>query len=147
MVFKKRFTESEGELNSSENPVKLRERTPRKVMQSVGAPAVDDCQHTRFVRNTPKRIRKHEQMGYRIAKPEDVGEGHDGYLRDGGICDGDSILMICDRERVEARATKRFLDEASLDRRKQEKENAEGQLVTDEDHHYKRKGSRTYFIP
>lgn len=97
--------------------VRVRERPRRETDQrrlstpaSGGEPVEIDV-HTRWVRDTPNRMRRMEQQGYVIADESDVVKNHDGYkTAEGVIRNGDLILMKCDRARHEAkvRETREF---------------------------------------
>lgn len=68
-----------------------------------GEPVSPDV-HTRWVRDTEKRIRQMEQQGFVKAEESDVRADHDGWkTTEGVIRNGDLILMKAQRERVEAK--------------------------------------------
>ncbi len=116
-------------------------------MPGLGSMPIDDTKHTRWVRDTPRAVRKRQQQGYRLAKEEEVREDHDGYRQpDGSLRNGDTVLMIVERESVERRKEERDRYTESLDKKMQETMDHEGGLTT-EAGHGQRSGTKFYSLP
>jgi hypothetical protein len=82
--------------------VSVRDRDERLVPVAKGTQLKDANLHARWVYDTDKRVRQHQQKQYRFASTEDVLDGHDGYLDvDGRIRNGDLLLMVAPRENIE----------------------------------------------
>ncbi len=127
-------------------PAKVRERTPRSVEPAGGGKPVDAGLHTRWVRNTPKRIREMERRGYVRAQTEDVVSDHEGYERDGQIENGDLVLMKVNRNHIEDRHKRLSEQNRTIDRSVNESLDAQGGLESLPGHG-KTRGGKFFSIP
>jgi hypothetical protein len=126
---------------------KIRERTPRELECASGATPKDDTKHTRWVRDKRERIRKHQQLGYEMAKEEHLGENHDGYKDgDGNIRNGDLVLMIGNREGVEEREQKRFSEDRQREQASMERFRREAGWEEERSNNYVRSKKETRWI-
>lgn len=101
--------------------------------------------HTRWVRDSDKRIRQMEQQGFVKADESDVQANHDGWKTPEGVLrNGDLILMKADRARVEEKRTE--INRFNADRERARVEQANKEFDSKTGHGQERKG-KFYSIP
>ena len=133
--------------------IKVRERPKepphpearRRVDVAEGVKLADESLHARWGWGDPTSKRSMTQianlkrLGYRPAVEADVIDLEDAYIEpDGTIHKGDLVLMICEREAVEAREAAAHKERESVEK-KQVKTIESGQgIETDEELHHQR---------
>ena len=103
--------------------------------------------HTMWARDTPQRIQELKNHGFRMAKEDDIKDWSVGWLDESNVVrNGDSVLMIGPRERVENNEEQRLQELIDMNRRQTDRIEHDAGIERNEGHG-SRRGGRFYSIP
>jgi hypothetical protein len=135
--------------------IKVKDREPAPQPPNVAALSAklkDPDYEERWVRDTKKRTAQKRGEGYQIVKADEVVDGHTGWENpEGGLQNGDLVLMKCRREHAESKREARR--QLAADQHRQQiqridagetREERMAPFETDAQKNYQRKGSNKF---